>query len=62
MVDIDPLTLVDQTFLRRFGEVGKDKLLRYLKIFLGYWSNRNIASKAPEGREKRPGTRARART
>jgi hypothetical protein len=34
MVDIDPLTLVEQTSLRCFGEVYRDKLIRFLKTFL----------------------------
>lgn len=34
MVDIDPLTLVEQISLKCFGEVYQDKLVRFLKIFL----------------------------
>jgi len=34
MVDIDPLTLIKTTYLRCFGEVYQDKLVRFLKTFL----------------------------
>lgn len=34
MVDIDPLCLIKMTYLRCFGEVYQDKLVRFLKTFL----------------------------
>jgi hypothetical protein len=34
MVDIDPLTLVEQTPLRCFGEEHQERLPRFLKTFL----------------------------
>jgi len=34
LVDIDPLTLVEKTDLRCFGEIYGKKLARYVKIFL----------------------------
>ncbi len=34
MVDIDPLTLVEQTPLRCFGEVCQEKLFNTLRVFL----------------------------
>jgi hypothetical protein len=49
MVDIDPLILVEQTYLRCFVEVGQDKLVRYLRVFLGYLNYRDSITLVPEG-------------
>lgn len=49
MVDIDPLVLAKQTYLRCFGEVGQDKLVRYLRIFLSYPDYKDKTPPVPKG-------------
>jgi len=60
LVDIAPLTLVEKTDLRCFGEIYGEKLARYVKIFLRLSAPREgvpiIWVKIPSG-QARPASR-----
>ena len=67
MVDIDPLNLIKTTYLRCFGEVFQDKLVRFLKTFLALGEyegaspssiSQMLLQSPTEGRERGSGGRA----